>query len=130
MGGAGSGYHGWRGGRATTDQFPRLTISGLCFGDLWRRGVGLHIETDGAFTVLHGGYRHHVDIERTPHRCGGHRRWFLCPACERRCAVLHIVRGLLACRHCHKLAYASQFESCASRKLHLYVRKAWQARVL
>jgi hypothetical protein len=44
---------------------------------------------------------------------GGARRWFLCPACGRRCAKLYSPRcyeARFACRHCWRLVYPSQYE--------------------
>lgn len=43
-----------------------------------------------------------VRITTTPCTFGGERRWFLCPKCDRRCAVLY--RGL-RCRLCIKARY-------------------------
>jgi hypothetical protein len=40
---------------------------------------------------------------------GGVRSHFLCPACNRRCDLLYL-RPNLACRVCHRLAYASENE--------------------
>ncbi|RRW29106.1 hypothetical protein EGJ44_20795 [Ectopseudomonas oleovorans] len=48
-----------------------------------------------------------VTIARTPCHLGGTRAWFLCPCCNRRVARLYL-RGLFACRHCHRLSYTSQ----------------------
>jgi hypothetical protein len=53
---------------------------------------------------------------------GGRRPWFLCPTinheggCRARAAILYLGRTpLFACRKCHDLAYASQFESVGQR---------------
>ena len=52
-----------------------------------------------------------VTLEWTPCNLGGRRLWFRCPArgCGRRVAIL-FGGSVFACRHCHKLAYASQRE--------------------
>jgi hypothetical protein len=49
---------------------------------------------------------------------GGQRAWFRCPAkgCGRRVALLYS-GSIYACRHCHKLAYASQSEAGYKRAL-------------
>lgn len=41
-------------------------------------------------------------------RYGGHRLYALCPLSGRRCEVLPIVGGVIACRQVHRLSYASQ----------------------
>jgi hypothetical protein len=53
---------------------------------------------------------------------GGRRPWFLCPGandsqpCGRRSAILYLAwTPYFACRHCHNLAYASQFEPIGQR---------------
>ncbi|MGE0713360.1 MAG: hypothetical protein AB7N76_35815 [Planctomycetota bacterium] len=40
----------------------------------------------------------------------GRRRWFVCPVCARRCAVLYLPPGASAfrCRRCHELSYRVQ----------------------
>jgi hypothetical protein len=56
-------------------------------------------------------------LERTPCRFGGHRTWFRCPWCRRRCAVLYGVSGdgYFACRLCLRLAYMSEAEDTCGR---------------
>lgn len=56
-----------------------------------------------------------ISLESTPCALGGHRRWFTCPTCNRRVAVLYIAGRLFACRGCKGLAYASQGESDEDR---------------
>ena len=52
---------------------------------------------------------HIVHLDWTECHLGGRRTWFRCPGCGQRVAILY--GGLIfACRHCHKLAYASQRE--------------------
>ena len=57
-----------------------------------------------------------VPIEWTPCRFGGERPWFVCSVrsngvyCGRRVTKLYGVGRLFACRHCYRLAYASQQE--------------------
>lgn len=61
-------------------------------------------------------YWYPVSIEYTPCPLGGARPWFLCPAegCGRRVAILYLDR-VFACRHCHRLAYASTRETSDDR---------------
>lgn len=55
----------------------------------------------------------YVDGTFTPCRFGGKRWWFVCPqvSCQRRVGVLYVKRGVLACRRCLYLCYASQNEN-------------------
>lgn len=52
-------------------------------------------------------------LETTRCNLGGMRYWFICEgytgeACGRRVAILYIERGVVACRHCHRLTYESR----------------------
>src|SRR5215467_5360124 len=47
---------------------------------------------------------------------GGYRVYFQCPRRGRRCDLLY-ARPHIACRQCHKLAYASENETRADRAL-------------
>lgn len=123
MGGIGSGWHGRRGGKEVTASTQRLTISGLFHGSLWRDGIGCQsLDADTIAISRAGVVLGIVRIERTPHQPGGVRRWFLCPCCGRRCAVMYLVRHRSACRDCHGLAYATQHETFRSRKNRRWIR--------
>ena len=56
-------------------------------------------------------------------RLGGERPWFVCSVaanrvyCGRRVTKLYGAGRLFACRHCYRLAYASQQESAHQRGL-------------
>lgn len=54
-----------------------------------------------------------VHTTTTPCHLGGHRYWFLCPACDRRCAILYPY----ACRLCVKGRYACEAESPQDRRI-------------
>jgi hypothetical protein len=64
-----------------------------------------------------------VRIVRAPCRYGGVRSYFICPgmvnhvACGRRVAKLHAAGRYFLCRHCYRLAYASQSEGALDRTL-------------
>lgn len=63
----------------------------------------LAITGDGA------AYELRIRLERTNQPTGGHRWWFSCPSCERRCGVLYVAsQRFLACRVCLHLNYPSQ----------------------
>jgi hypothetical protein len=56
-------------------------------------------------------------------RFGGHRAYFICPGpgdgtnCGRRVNKLHLSHRYFLCRHCNRLAYASQYERPWQRAL-------------
>ncbi len=49
-----------------------------------------------------------VSLEAVPMRFGGFRYYALCPVQGRRCEVLAVVAGKVACRQAHRLTYATQ----------------------
>ena len=49
-----------------------------------------------------------VEIVTTGCTYGGTRPWFVCPVRGERIAVLYLRAGRFACRHCQRIAYASQ----------------------
>ena len=59
-----------------------------------------------------------VAIERTTCNLGGSRAWFLCPTCNRRCAILYPEK----CRLCLRLHYASEHEGNLDRLLRKAVK--------
>ena len=46
---------------------------------------------------------------------GGVRQWFVCPVRGERVAVLFLRAGRFACRHCQRVAYASQSDTALGR---------------
>jgi hypothetical protein len=133
MGGFGSGSG--QGGKDTTSDMRALDVRrlqrdglltpGQAFGWNWLRNgetaASINIRTEADRVTLnyrsrsHGGewkpMEYPVCLEWTPCKLGGRRVWFRCPAqgCGRRVAIL-FGGSIFACRHCHKLAYASQRE--------------------
>lgn len=51
-----------------------------------------------------------VDVVTTPGTLGGQRRWFACPECRKRVAVIYGAGRHFACRKCKGLAYTCQNE--------------------
>jgi hypothetical protein len=49
-----------------------------------------------------------VQLEAVPMRFGGFRYYAICPRTLRRCLVLPVVGGVVACRQAHRLTYATQ----------------------
>ena len=54
-------------------------------------------------------------FDRTRCHYGGSRKWFICPRCDARVAVLYGADKLFLCRHCYQLPYASQGEGYLDR---------------
>jgi len=56
-----------------------------------------------------------VSLDRTSCNYGGQRKWFLCPRCWRRVALLYCAGKYFFCRHCLDLVYTSQQEGPIDR---------------
>lgn len=109
MGNSNSGNHG---GKRTTSDMQALDVRKLQrTGQIQAERFG----TDGPMLAYRCATQT-VCLEWTDCHYGGKRAWWLCPAvgCGRRVAVLYAGR-VLACRHCHQLAYKSQRETDTSR---------------
>lgn len=116
MGGYGSGRWGRRlGARLLTTQCLSVDVRllaregalvpGATFTLEYRQGRALRgTVTPGMVTM--GSVR--IRLAWTPCRFGGHRPWWLCPRCGRRCAILYAAFGTLACRICLNLAYPTE----------------------
>lgn len=135
MGGIGSGRRPSYAGKATTeDSLPldirrlqragALTPGRACtwqwtVNDRVRATIGVRAEAGNiglSYTyTAHGRAAEAISqtiwMESTACALGGRRRWFACPTCNRRVAVLYGAGRLFACRRCKALAYASQSES-------------------
>lgn len=48
-----------------------------------------------------------IQFDKTPCNYGGYRKWFLCPKCYKRVAILYGAGKYFLCRHCHDLTYDS-----------------------
>ncbi|MEF8766366.1 MULTISPECIES: hypothetical protein [Candidatus Accumulibacter] len=136
MGGIGSGRHWHFGAKCTTEDSRPLDIrrlqqagvlmSGQCFWWQWTvngravANIQGRVAADGVVLL----YRHRsgndenwqdveqpVRFDHTPCTYGGARRWWVCPSCGRRVAVLYGPGNLFACRQCYHLVYASQREA-------------------
>lgn len=153
MGGIGSGRH-FQFGKATTNDFKSIDIRwlksegllgpGLVRRVVWsRRGIetgSITVRAESGRLVLCYNHRENggewaeasypVLLETTACHLGGERSWFKCPAqgCGRRVAVLY-GGSVFACRHCHRLVYASQRENemdrAARRAEQLRERLGW-----
>jgi len=56
-----------------------------------------------------------IFLDRSRCHFGGSRAWFRCPRCYGRVAVLFLRGQRFACRHCQRVAYASQSEDACAR---------------
>lgn len=69
-----------------------------------------------------------IVIERTKTAFGGTRPWFLCPSCDRRCAIIYRLGNshMWWCRVCGDGRYQCELKSPQDRLLHqaLKVRKS------
>ena len=140
MGGFGSGRYYRGSGRVTTEETKRIDIRFLKKQGYLRPGVTGSLswncggEPSGNIRynmfsdkmILKYSYRQYGDDEWQPveqtiifsySRCnyGGERKWFICPNCRTRVAVLYSADVLFLCRHCYQLPYASQGEGYFDR---------------
>lgn len=154
MGGFGSGRG--QSSKDTTSDFCALDVRRLqrdglllpsrSFRWSWTRDgetmASIQVQTKRDLIVLN--YRHKsgnndwrpmnfsVGLSWTGCSLGGRRAWFLCPArgCSRRVALLY-VGSIFACRHCHRLAYASQreadYDRAARRADKIRARLGWDS---
>ncbi len=141
MGGVGSG-NWWRlAKKATTEDLFSIDIRWLKQHDYLKSGtsgflswsyggnelgsVSYSIKHDSI--VLDYGYRQdgskwdlvkqEISFDFTPCNFGGYRKWFLCPHCCKRVAVLYGVDRYFLCRHCYNLTYSCQQETPPFRLL-------------
>ena len=113
MGGWGSGRREKNGIRTYVEQCPRLTLARLLAG--WGKSINGQIV--GERLMVNAGHQSWmVELNETRHRCGGQRRWMLCPQCGARSSVLYL-RNAPACRRCHELTYYSKTRNTRSRLL-------------
>ena len=59
-------------------------------------------------TISNGKISAQIRYTETSTCFGGRRPWMLCPRCSRRCRVLFLGFGRVACRRCFRLRYQSQ----------------------
>lgn len=86
----------------------------------WRDLQGCNVATDGDALVLRHSLAlvptvQRVPILRTECHYGGTRRWFGCPGCTRRCAVIFLRPWGFVCKRCGGLAYTSTREDEIAR---------------
>ncbi len=156
MGGRGSGRRSsYCGKPETNDSMPLdirklaragVLMPGLSFGWQWlvndRKVAGISIRVDWHHSLVLS-YRvkstgelveQRVPTQTSACHLGGKRRWFTCPRCSKRVAVLYAPGKYFACRNCYGLGYATQKEGAgdraASRAEKLRKRLGWEAGIL
>lgn len=132
MGGIGSGHwHRWN-QKTTIEQTRRIDIRYMkkrgflapsTYGSLsWEQGGKpngkINFTTHYDRLILEFRYKAHggewqpvtqaIMFDHTPCHYGKTRKWFLCPKCNKRVAVLCGEAHLFLCRHCNQLSYRSQ----------------------
>jgi hypothetical protein len=115
-----------------------LLRPGQVFPVSWNRAgvpcgnISVRAESDAVVLIFRSQHQGEIKWKSTEQRVpilwtachlGGRRPWFRCPVysngqyCGRRVAILYAAGDLFACRHCYRLAYASQQESPRSRAI-------------
>ena len=138
MGGPGSGWQMFmtRGGRLTTGSQHSIDIRWLKQkGYLYRRGPGylswscrgeqtgfINYDMENDWMTLSyriGDDKEQIEqvirFDRTPCFFGGYRKWFLCPRCGKRVALLYGAGKYFLCRHCYDLTYDCKQEQPVDR---------------
>ena len=156
MGGRGSGRRTSYGGKPEThDAMPldirKLTRKGLLVpgnslsykwsvNDQQVAGISIRVEFNYglmlSYRVKSTGevVEQLVQTQTSPCHLGGQRRWFTCPGCNKKVAMLYAPGKYFACRLCGGLAYATQKEGIgdrASRRADkIRKRLGWEAGIL
>ena len=156
MGGRGSGRRTSYGGKPEThDAMPldirKLTRKGLLVpgnslsykwsvNDQQVAGISIRVEFNYglmlSYRVKSTGevVEQLVQTQTSPCHLGGQRRWFTCPGCNKKVAMLYAPGKYFVCRQCGGLAYATQKEGIgdrASRRADkLRKRLGWEAGIL
>ena len=117
MGGIGSGWHGKRGGRLTTDDYLFIDINhfkreGLLTNTSFFSWQWVHrckvLDSINVTVKADSIIIDDQDILIEWWRCplGGKRPWFHCPSCKRRCCKLYKANtSLFACKTCLNLVF-------------------------
>jgi len=76
---------------------------------------------DDRMTLNYSGndnpFNYSVMFDITPCHLGGYRKWFKCPSCTRRCAVVYLSNLAFKCRKCARLPYLSTLQSDIERMI-------------
>ena len=155
MGGRGSGRQATYCGKGVTEESTPLDIRKLArsallvpgrsfswqwtVGDRQVAGITIRVAVQAVQLCYQNrstgeSFDQWVERQSTACRFGGMRRWFTCPSCGKRVAVLYGPGKHFACRSCCGLGYASQKEGVGDRSSRqadkLRKRLGWEAGIL
>ena len=123
----------------TTDDLKKINLDRLRRGDAWALGqrgrltwfwngeergfINYQLEQTGLrllYRTRQKGETHWHDVDELVRFAYtdltyGHRPWFLCPDCNRRCKILYDGGALFRCRKCVSAVYESQYEQLPVR---------------
>ena len=102
MGGSGSGRWG-SSRRPIAEGLQRFDLA-----EYLRRPDAVKLNAACIGTISNGKISAQIRYTETSTRFGGRRPWMLCPRCSRRCRVVFLGFGKVACRRCFRLRYQSQ----------------------
>lgn len=101
MGGSRSGRYG--SGRPIAEGLQRFDLA-----EYMRRPDAVKPYASCIATISNGKISAQIRYTETATRFGWRRLWILCPRCSRRCRVLFLGFGRVACRRCFRMRYQSQ----------------------
>jgi len=82
----------------------------------WNAHTTAHGRIDGdKLDLVWGCGSAAVRLQYSPCSYGGYRRWFGCPVCDGRAAIIFLGRETIGCRRCLQLRYPSQSEDWIER---------------
>jgi hypothetical protein len=101
IGGSGSGRWGSR--RPIAEGLQRFDLA-----EYMRRPDAVKPYAGCIATISNGKLSAQIRYTETTTQFGGRRLWMLCPRCSRRCRVVFLGFGRVACRRCFRVRYHSQ----------------------
>ena len=111
IGGFGSGRYG--SGRPIAEGLQRFDLA-----EYLRHPGAAKPNASCVATISNSKVSAQVCYCETATRFAGRRVWMLCPLCSRRCRVLFLGLGRVACRRCFRLRHHSQTLDQGGRALH------------
>lgn len=78
--------------------------------------AGIAYDVNNSYASQYVSGTNYVRIKRVQTNPNYHKPYFECPVCHANCGLIILVGEQWACRHCHDLAYRSQFLSASERE--------------